>query len=88
MLFSAPSYIIVEIKRLFPGRDNNFFFLFFHSVENKDNSYKIFASQSFATPFKVLPVIAVDLHFEDCFSFVEYLRIRCGTTAVQFGVEG
>lgn len=82
------SYISVDIKRLFLVLDDNFLFLFFRSVENKNINYKIFVSQSFATPFKVLAVIAVDLHFEDCFSFVEYLTVHRGTTAVQFEVEG
>lgn len=83
------SYVSVEIKRLFPVLDNNFrLFLFFQSVENNAAyiSYKIFAVD--------LPVIAVDLYFDDCFSFhcgesfVEYLRNCCGTTAVHFRVEG
>lgn len=62
------------IKKLFPVLDNNFLFLFFHSVENREITYKTFVSQSFATPFKVLTVIAVDLHSEDCFSFLKYLE--------------
>lgn len=43
-------------------------------------------------PFKVLTVIAVDLHFVDCLCFqhcgMEYFTIGCGTTAVHFRAEG
>ena len=72
-------------KKTVPVLDNNFLhFLFFHSAENKDAciSYEIFAQR-----FKVLTVIAVDLHFDDSFGlpcgvgFDEYVSIRCGTSA-------
>lgn len=68
---------------------------FSSAVENKgdDTSYKIVASESFVMPFKVLAVIAVDLHFDDCFSFqswgMEYFRSGDGgTAAAQFRVGG
>ena len=67
-------------KKTVPVLDNNFLhFLFFHSAENKDAciSYEIFAQR-----FKVLTVIAVDLHFDDSFGlpcgvgFDEYVSMR------------
>lgn len=72
---------------------NSYLISFSSPVENEgeDTSYKIFASESFVMPFKVLAVIAVDLHFDECFSFqswgMEYFRSGGGTTAAQFRVR-
>lgn len=83
-IFCPPGYISVEIKKT-PCIMNSFLISFSSPVENggDDTSYKIFASESFVMPFKVLAVIAVDLHFDECFSFqswgMEYFRSGGGT---------
>lgn len=90
-LFSPPKLYKCGHKKTVPVLDNNFLrFLLFHSAENKDAciSYEIFAQR-----FKVLTVIAIDLHFDDSLGlpcgvgFDEYVSIRCGTSAL-YAVDG